>query len=33
MRRNIRPLFWVEVGLAAITGLLGAHHSNISGLD
>ena len=22
MRRNIRPLFWIEVGLAAITGLL-----------
>jgi uncharacterized membrane protein len=22
MRRNFRPLFWVEVGLAAITGLL-----------
>jgi hypothetical protein len=22
MRRNFRPLFWIEVGLAAITGLL-----------
>jgi hypothetical protein len=22
MRRSFRPLFWVEVGLAAITGLL-----------
>ena len=22
MRRNIRPLFWIEIGLAAITGLL-----------
>jgi hypothetical protein len=22
MRRNFRPLFWVEAGLAAITGLL-----------
>jgi uncharacterized membrane protein len=22
MRRNFRPLFWIEIGLAAITGLL-----------
>ncbi len=22
MRRNFRPLFWIEVGLAAVTGLL-----------
>ena len=22
MRRNFRPLFWIEVGLAALTGLL-----------
>ena len=22
MRRNFRPLFWIEVGLAAITGVL-----------
>lgn len=22
MRRNFRPLFWIEVGLAALTGVL-----------